>query len=374
MQQAAEQNNKNKIAYFFGAIFVSCFLLFISVQGVQAQDSLSLRITPAIVEHSMEPGETYSFILTVENLSPSKNTYYFNLRDIKSLSSGGQPIFALQDEQTRYSLREWVALPEPLELDSGETGQREVIITAPESAGPGGHFGAIFASLVPDIPDEEIASGIGANVGSVMNIRIAGDINEDAQIREFVTDKTVYTKPTVKFSTRVENLGNVLIRPRGPIEVTNIFGKTVATLTMNDTGRGVFPGQIRQFELTWEGDTFTFGRYQALMGLVYGQEARKNMESAISFWVLPMNIIGPVVGGILVLIIGVFIFIRWMVSRKLKEAEHSNKNLVWKNQGAEVDRRLSNTHAAPVSKLAMIALSLLILALIFLIILFFVFG
>lgn len=362
----------NKFIIFSLAV---CVLSLAVVQTAFAQERAGIGIQPALVEEIVTPGDTYTFNMRVINNSDQEQEYFIFARDIRELNSAGQPIFVDEDEKIEHGLSEWISFNrESLTIAPDEDGQIEVIVQVPDTASPGGHFGAVFVSLEPPDIEEGTATRVGANVGTLMNFRIAGDITEEMQIREFSTDKSIYTKSEVRFTAKVENLGNVLLRPSGPLEITNIFGQKVATLTINETGRGVFPGQVRDFEITWEGGRFAFGRYQALAGLVYGQDARKSIDATISFWILPMNIILPVGGGLLVLIVSVILLMRWMVNRKVKMLEQVAGDLTKAKKQAQVDRKLSAGNAAPVSKLAMIALSLLVLALIFLILLFFLFG
>jgi len=364
-------SNFKKIGFL---TLVACCLSLVAVQTARAQDGLGIGIQPAITEETLDLGESFSFTMRVTNHSDEEKEYFLEARDIRELSAGGQPIFVERGQNIDHGLSSWISFPQlSIIVGPNETGRAEININVPFDASPGGHFAAVFISLEP--PEVEgTATKVGTNVGTLMNFRIAGDIIEEMQIREFTTDKAVYTNSQVELTVKVENLGNVLLRPVGPLEITNIFGKKVATFTINETGRGVFPGQVRDFNIEWDGGKFAFGRYQALAGLVYGEDSRKSIDTTISFWVLPMNIIAPVVGGLILIIGGAIIFMKWMVNRKLKMLEQVAGSLPKAKKQATVDAKLSVGSAAPISKLAMIALALLFLSLIFLIILFFFFG
>jgi hypothetical protein len=78
-------------------------------------------------------------------------------------------------------------------------------------------------------------AAVGYDVANIVSIRVAGDVSEGAEIRQFSTDQFVYGSTDVNFTLRIENLGNVLVRPSGPLEITNMFGKTVATLVFNES-------------------------------------------------------------------------------------------------------------------------------------------
>jgi len=130
-----------------------------------------------------------------------------------------------EGEETGFEITAWIKIPtDPITIAAGETKEIPFSIEVPSGAAPGGHFGGIFLSLTPERP-KETGVGVGFQVGTIINLRISGDVFEEARIREFRTDRAMYSTPDVTFITRVENVGNVLIRPRGPLEITDFFWK-----------------------------------------------------------------------------------------------------------------------------------------------------
>jgi len=147
-------------------------------------------------------------------------------------------------------------------------------------------------------------------------MRVAGDVDENAEIRQFSTSEYVYGTTDVDFTLRIENLGNVLVRPTGPLEITNMFGKQVALLTFNESQGSVFPGIVREYQFNWKDDGIGFGRYEARVSPIYGEEGtKKTVSSTVTFWVLPMNIIGPALGVLVLLLLAVYVGIKLYVRR-----------------------------------------------------------
>lgn len=354
---------------FICAIVISLFWA-LSVHG-QIQDGTSgLRIQPSTIEERIDPGETYNGVLRATNLAPELKQFYIIRRDIEGINQEGTPIFSdPNQEKSGFELTSWITVPDgPIGIAGNETREIPFSITVPKDASPGSHFGGIFLSLEPVKP-ETIGTGVGFQVGTVVVLRISGDIVEDARIREFVTDKDIYSSPKVKFSTRVENPGNVLVRPRGPIDITDFFGRKVTTLKpliMNDPDAAVFPKSERTFEVQWEGDKLSFGRYEAVMSLVYGDEARRSVSSATSFWILPLNIILPVFAVLLALVLGIMVFVKLQVRRRLAQ------------MGVQQSAGSPEPHifpkSSPFSKLVFITIAMLLCTLIFLVLMFIFFA
>jgi hypothetical protein len=145
---------------------------------------------------------------------------------------------------------------------------------------------------------------------------VAGDAVIDAGIRQFSTNRFLYGSTNVDFTVRIENLGNVLVRPMGPLEITNMFGKQVAQFTFNESEGGVFPKTVREFNFNWKSEGVGFGRYEARVSPSYGEPgSKKTISSTVTFWVLPMNIIIPAI-VVLALILGsIYIGVRIYVRR-----------------------------------------------------------
>ena len=294
-------------------------LLVISTPVAHAQSSEGLEIKPAIVEDKVNPGDIYRFTLNVKNLSPRVQTFYLETQDIAGLNEQGQPIFAAPGQATGYELSSWITVPqESITLNPGEVQAESFVVHVPMAAAPGSHFGSVFFTTKPSKSNTN-GSAVGIQVGSVISLRISGAITEDARLREFSTGKTVYDSPRVDFKVRVEDLGNVLMRPHGLIEITDMRGKQVATVEVNKTGAPVFPGTVRAYAPVWSSDQFAFGRYQAVLSIVYGEDGRKTISSTTSFWVLPLKLILIVLGSLFAAIVGLYILVRIYIRRKLQE-------------------------------------------------------
>lgn len=300
-------------------LFISSLLFVPASTEAQGQPVAGIGISPATIEEGANPGETKRYTVTVANLSDSEQTYYVYVRDIVGVNGSGVPEYASESaEVTGFELSKWITLdsdqitvPAATEVPLGFTMQ------VPENAAPGSHFGAVFLSVEPPRL-RSTGAAVGYEVANIISIRVAGDALEKAEIRQFSTDKFLYGTTSVNFSLRIENLGNVLVRPIGPIEITNMFGKQVAVLTFNESLAGVFPKVVREFTFRWEDDGIGFGRYEARVSPVYGGAGGKTtMSSTVSFWILPMNIIGPAVGVLVVLLLLVYFGVRLYVRRTM---------------------------------------------------------
>ena len=300
--------------------FFVCIVIFAFPSSfVEAQSRAGIGIRPAVIENGAEPGEVQEHVVGITNLSESVQTYYLYKRDIVSVDGGGAPIFADEGaEKTGFELTEWLTLDrEELTLNPGEEQEVKLTLAIPGNATPGSHFGGVFVSMEPPRL-RSTGAAVGYEVANIISIRVAGDAVESAQIRSFSTDNFFYGKPVVDFRARIENKGTVLVRPVGPLEINNMFGQRVAMLTFNESKAGVFPLSEREFVINWEHDGPAFGRYEAVLSLLYGEQGRQStISSTATFWVLPMNIFLPALGALAFLLLVTYIIARMYVRRTL---------------------------------------------------------
>jgi hypothetical protein len=347
---------------FFTSLLFS-FLLAPTL--IFAQNDAGIGLKPANITENMKPGESRQFTVLVSNVSPQDQNYYLHKRDISGVRDGGVPIFADKDIETGgLAMSDWIQLEsDRLEVQAGTERPVSFMLSVPENASPCDHFGGIFVSAEP--PELE-ASGaaIGYQVANIISIRVAGECIEKAQIRQFSTDNYLYGSSNVTFNLKFENSGNTLLRPTGPLVITNMFGKQVANLTFNQEQAGVFPGVTREFVFDWKSDATGFGRYEAMVSPSYGEEGFKQTAfSTATFWILPMNIILPAAGVLAVLLLIAYISIRVYVQRKLAYygATAGTRKLV---------RRRTNNSSTPLLLILVVMLTVTALFLLILLALF----
>lgn len=290
---------------------------------VLAQGTAGVGVRPAIISEKLNPGETRQFSIQLNNLSGTDQTYYLSKKDIVGMREGGVPIYSTSNPNTGYELSDWITLEQD-QVTIPVSGSAFINFTlrVPNDASPGGHFGGIIVSINP--PEiEKSGASVGYEVANIVSIRVAGDAKDLASIRQFSTSKYIYGKTDVDFSVRIENDGNTLVTPTGPLEIYNMFGEQVTVLKFNENQAGVYPKTaqsegLRTFDLKWQDDGLGFGRYEAVVSLVYGDDGNKNtISSTVSFWILPMNIIGPAILILGFILLFIYIAVRMYVKRSV---------------------------------------------------------
>jgi len=278
---------------------------------------MALSLTPPLIKNNINPGEIWRSAIKVINNNPEPINIYLSTLDFKSGKDNGTVEFIqnsanLNEDAKQYSLSQWIVIePGPVAIPAFGSIEVPFIIDVPETAGPGGHYAAILAGTKP--PAGKIGGTnikISSLLASLILLNVNGDVKEAGQIREFSTDKKVFYDPKVNFTVRFENLGNVHIQPQGEIKVYNFFNQEKKLLTLNHNSEfgNVLPGEIRQWQFSYEGgrSLLDMGRYRAELVLNYGDTAKQTVDQKIFFWIIypkPLAIALSIIIGLILIII-----------------------------------------------------------------------
>lgn len=297
-------------------LLISLFLL-LTFNLSLAQDVVGVGIKPSIIEDKLDPNTNKTYSIELKNLSQFDQTFYLSKQDIIGVKEGGVPVFSDSNAQKNdYELSDWITLEkDSVVIPAGMSHSVAFTLSVPKDAAPGGHFGGILVSVEPP---EMKAGGvnIGYKVANIISIRVSGEALDLAKIKQFSTKNFIHSKIDVDFLVKIENEGNTLVRPTGPIEIYNMFGKKVATLKFNSDLSGIFPKAIENFTVEWTDDKLGFGRYEATLTAVYGDNGQKNtVSSVVNFWILPMYIVGPALGIIVILFLMIYFGVKMYIKR-----------------------------------------------------------
>ncbi|MDD4995143.1 MAG: hypothetical protein PHW53_01590 [Patescibacteria group bacterium] len=268
-----------------------------------ASGAQAIGILPFIVEDvNIAPGEMATRTFTVYNNTESEQTYYFVTRNFTTRGEEGEVVIT----EEKFGLATWIEFPfTSITIPSSENREIEFTIIIPPNADAGGHFAAVFASTNP--PDVEQGVGLSANVGTLVFVRVSGDIIDDVRLLSFHTkgDQALFSHLPVNFEYRIENRGTVHAKPTGRIMMSGWLGKT--DIDANPKENRILPSSIRRIEATWvkdsgairsggfltelknEWNNFAIGKYTAALDLSYGVEG-KNLTTETAFWVFPWHV------------------------------------------------------------------------------------
>jgi len=329
-------------------IFTSVILLFSSATQILAQEqsNFDVTISPTFVESSSKPGTIVNQTVRLRN---NTNTQIQVVPEVKIM--GGDEAGELTIKETKEAHLTWLTVKtDPITLRPNEWSTVPFSITIPDSASYGYYWALSFTS---NNTSKDQITGTTLNASIVVPVLLTvnkpGAITE-GKLLDFKTDSSTYEYPPVEFVTQFQNTGNVHIRPQGNIFIKDFFGRSVATLNVNESQGSILPTLKRSFTTVWNDGFVTYepkmkdgeqvignngkperemkihfqklldlriGKYTATaLLLVSGQDKDYTYEKSISFFVFPWKIVLVLIGIIIFVGIGLFTTSR-SVARKV---------------------------------------------------------
>lgn len=296
-------------------------------QTATAQESLVVSVTPPFSQIVLVPGDTIRSYVKVVNANPFPLTVYATPVNFSSSGEQGAPKFIplLNDPIDATTLAGWITVTkDPIVVEPESSVNVDYTIAVPEAAPPGGHFAAILIGTRPPESSEPGLVKTSQMVSSLFLARVAGDVVEEGQIREFSVARTFVPSPRAEFMMRFENSGSVYLQPQGDITIYNMWGKERGFIPVNQkTNFGnVLPKSIRKFSFTWEGtpSITDIGRYKAVATVMYGIDAKRSVDRTVYFWVIPWKATLITLAFIALFALFVVVAIRLYVRRVLDMA------------------------------------------------------
>lgn len=300
--------NKKFLILIVALLILGCSFIF--YKSVKAADSTTISISPLTFDLSANPGDTITNEFLVRNSGTEPAVISAETQDFVATGESGE--VDLTTEKTTYSLASWIEMDtSQFVLQGGEQQKVKFIIRVPYNAEPGGHYASVFAHLSPTISNATSGSGVGQKIGALVLLRVGGDAKEEATIASFDTSKSIFEKGPVEFDLRVTNTGSVHIKPTGIIAVTDIFGKKIADVSVEQNR--VLPGATRKMTATWD-NAPKFGKYTATLLTYYGTD-NKQLTASTTFWIIPWTLIGIWAGVIIAISL-----LLWFSRKRIKSA------------------------------------------------------
>lgn len=310
---------------FFLIILLGLFSL-VPLQAL-AEAGLTLSVQPPLFQVNLGPGEHWASSVKVENKNNLDQTFFASVLNFQLGADKKQnalvPVTDESNNGSGYNLAQWVEISKaPITVKHGASVDIPFSLNIPKDAAPGDHYAAI---IVGTVPSNSNASGtnvsVAAKVSSLLFVRVRGNVLEQGDLREFRSSQSLYQTADAELIMRMENNGNVRIKPEGQIDIYNMWGKLRGSIPINEqSGFGnVLPSAVKQSVFSWSGERnlFEIGPYRAKVTLFYG-DPKRTITAATTFWVLPIISTSLVLGILLFFLIFTIWTVRRFVRRSLR--------------------------------------------------------
>jgi hypothetical protein len=287
-----------------------------AAQTVAVGAGNALKVSPVRLDLKMEPGTSQTISIYIQNLTSAPAILHPAINDfVASGDETGRPNVILNENEyaPSHSLKRLTSPLKDFTVQAGETREVKVTINPPKDAAGGGYYGTV--RFAPSNAEGDKNVNLAASVGTLVLLKVNGDIKEDLTVASFDVRKkagpsTFFTdNKDLKAVVRFKNAGNIQVEPFGKVTLKR-FGKVVAMYEINDDELkgSVLPDSIRRFD-TPLAKMSPFGKYTLEGNFGYG-ETGQLLTAQTTFYVIPLLFILIGVGLVVVLVVLVFVLPR----------------------------------------------------------------
>lgn len=295
------------IGILIATIFLVSFPVTLSAQSTAGLNGFS--VSPPSFNVNAKAGDVILNTIKIENIS--NNTINIAAKTQSFVAYGNEGQILLTDEESVYSINSWLTFDTPnISISPGQTALFNFTLKVPENAQPGSHFGSIVFNTSTDQVDLNGAK-IVQEVGTILLVRLPGDVTEAAEVGSFQSNKGQYTDPKVKLDTLIKNTGSVIVTPSGKITISDILGNQVQVIDV--AARNILPGNERVFDQEFDFDKVGF--FTAKLDLTYGDSQTLTASTSFAAFYLQRTV--PIIVGIFVLLI-LYILLRKRINRAFR--------------------------------------------------------
>ena len=332
-------------------ILLGLVIVFLTLPKVFAQTSNNYDVTvsPVFFELSGNPGDTVSDKIRIRNNTSSPIPIKLEVKRLTGDLTGN---LTLKQDKNDYTLS-WIKfsqdsfIAKPLEwTDVPYT------VNIPTDAAYGYYWTITFTQ---DKTNPLAKTGVSltgaAGVPILLNVRKEG-AKSDAKIAEFSTNTFISEYLPADFKIKIENIGNVHIKPHGNIFINDGRSKDLAVLDINSGLGNVIPNSARIFTASWtdgflvrqpiieDGQpkldkngkqletisinwnkltSFRIGKYTANLLLVF-DNGKKDvpLEATTTFWIFPYRAIILIGVSLVVIILLIRFLLKFYINREIK--------------------------------------------------------
>jgi hypothetical protein len=281
------------------------------IANLNVEDKEDFVLEPGKIEVYADPGQTIVKNISVTSRIKQRTKFKVTTEDFLGSRSESEPVVLLGDQKSPYSFKDNLEPEETsFSLDFGDRITLPVTIHVPIDAQPGGFYSSVIISNEPQVNADrpQASTRVVSRVGTLFFVRVNGPVHEEGKVEDFrVRDaKSIYGSTPKEFQILFNNTGSVHLVPYGQIRITNMVGTEVGVLPVD--AYFAMPDSLRYRNVSWEDSQFRIGRYTATLELHRGYGDTVDIKK-ISFWVIPLKVVIPVVGGIILLALIITLFL-----------------------------------------------------------------
>ncbi|MBI2093655.1 MAG: hypothetical protein HYT88_02915 [Candidatus Omnitrophica bacterium] len=225
-------------------IFQGVAVLSFLLGCISVAEAFTFSVQPVRLELTAPVGKRRGQSITVDNSRANKPVHLkIYVQDVVYLPDGTHDF--PPPGSTTWSCASFLQVnPTELDIPAGKVASVRISALPPEGT-TGGHYAIVFFESSPSYAE---GSGVGVNfrIGALVEIIVPGTEVRQAKLAN------ISVESPQNITVEIFNEGNVLLRPKGKLKISQTNGKRVAQVEFNQDRLGVLPNTLRKYAVTLE--------------------------------------------------------------------------------------------------------------------------
>jgi hypothetical protein len=255
----------------------SVFILFIYPPSASAQNEQYfeqvIKVSPVILNLSLDPGTTQNFPVTVDNLTDQP----LPMRVIVSGFDSNDEDHGIKISETMQTspLQQWIEVDQKeAVIQPKDSRIFNITVNVPKRVDLGGYYAMIF--FAPLVINNEMPVNARVGVLALVNLGADDDINNKIFIEQYRFSNLIMENPPLDVLVRVKNtsLNYATIKP--VLTIKSVFGP-VFEYEMED--KVILPGKIRRWQKSYHPENLNPGIYLSKLSVSTGKGEQINAST-----------------------------------------------------------------------------------------------
>lgn len=256
------------------SVIICLITTILTITGKIYASTVSVNIHPSLLVLNASSGQKYQESVYFTNQTRETLEISAYASGFTEYKNTNHPIFISNDSE-----RNWIDIQNyPKTVESNKSIKIKYSINIPQNAPAGSHMLSIII--------KENSGKINVSLATLIIINISGKINVKGAIDKFYTPSLIMLQNKVPFIIDFHNYGNIVLSPSGFINIYNLWGKKITSISINNTNSLTLPGYTRKYTSSWNNSNILnqIGYYKAEIYLSYGVQGQAyNVSGKISF-------------------------------------------------------------------------------------------
>ncbi len=202
-------------------------------------------IAPSVIEVRASRGSIAEEIVQIINTGATDQKYYMGVMKFVPREETGTPQFISYNED-HSGLPLWIHFPvSEVVVPANTKVDVPFQIILPDDIPSGGYYAAVTVSQAPFDVVATNGAAVEAKTASLVLLTVEGETVITAALLDFSGD---FNNGKLEYEYRIQNQGNVHVKPEGEVTVRNLFGKTILSTDANPAGGRVLPSSTRLYK------------------------------------------------------------------------------------------------------------------------------